>query len=796
MAWFRRNRDEAPEAAGAAAGSVAPEPAPSNEPTDGPPAISAGPAAPAAPAAPAWTMAAPMPSALSTIQRVLDRADARGSTTLGRPAPLSLAPLGHAVTPDAPAGLVSAVGVTAASDGRPSPPSGPSPLDYVQRAPVGSRPPRPAPPAQLLVPAFQPNRLPSVPVAPPEVQRAPAAPSLTTAPPTGPPMVLPVGEVIPPPDDTHHAPAEEPSAQAPLLTGAPAEPAASPESVPPAAAAELPLAPVQRHADHPGHVDGDDEPAAAEVQRAVTDAASPAPSAPLVDDVAPLASTVTPPSVAGPEAPVAPATPDIPGLPLPGAPVQRSGVRRRPVGLGRPLTGVPPGAVEPVSGPQAPAVPVQPRPSAPLLGAAPPPAAPPRPLAAVQRVAAGEESEDDDESAGPAPSPAEAPPLDLVQRAPIDAPAPSPTAPLVGEAPLERTLSDAGTTPTPEPASLPSPELALVQRAPLATSGASGPAPAGARPGSTSSAATPASSTAPLPALVVAPLLGGRPFSTQVQRDAHGAGSAPVGLVDRSSPEALSPEPGRTYQPLASIGMWNGAPPPDLAGPAIEAPPGHVAAAVQRATGTDVSNVRIRRDTGPTVQRLSARAFTHDGEVHVPAAVGSLASSEGASLATHELVHAGQQSALGSARSHEHTPGGQALEAQARSPEHASLAGLDLPTLPLAPAATPSVQRAMADGGGSSPFSRQQLSTLLGLASDPPGNAAAVQRAEAPPPPPPPPSPEAVPQAPAAAAEHQQTPQELEELATKLFPTLRNLFRTELLGFRRRSGTSSDRPLS
>ncbi len=800
MAWFRRNRDEAPETAGAAAaGSFAPEPAPSNEPTDGTPAIAAG---PAAPAAPAWTTAAPMPSALPTIQRVLDRVDARGSTTLGRPAPLSLAPLGHAVTPDAPAGLVSTLGVTAASDGPPSPPGGPSPLEYVQRAAVGSRPPRPAPPAQLLVPAFQPNRLPSLPVAPHEVQRAPAAPSLTTAPPTGPPMVLPVGEVIPPPDDTRHAPADEPSGQAPLLTGAPApaEPAGSPESVPLAAAAQLPLAPVQRHADHPGPVARDEEPVA-DVQRAAA-AASPAPSAPLVGDAGPLASTVTPPFAAGPEAPVAPATPDIPGLPLPGAPVQRSGSPRRPVGLGRPLTGVPPGAIEPVSGPQAPAVPVQPRPSAPLLGAAPPPAAPPLPLAAVQRVAAGEESEDGDESAGPAPSPApypsETPPLDLVQRALNDAPVPSATAPLVGEAPLERVLTDTGTAPAREPSGLPSPDLALVQRAPLATSGASGSTPPGARPGSTSSAATPASSWAPLPALIVAPLLGGRPFSTQVQRDTRGGGSAPVGLVDRSSPEALSPEPGRNYQPLAGIGMWNGAPPPDLAGPAIEAPPGHVAAAVQRATGSDVSNVRIRRDTGPTVQRLSARAFTHDGDVRLPAAVGSLASGEGASLATQELVHAGQQSALGSTRPHEHTPGGQALEAQARSAEHASLAGLDLPTLPLAPAATPSVQRALAEGGGSSPFSPQQLSTLLGLASNPPGNGAAVQRVEAPPtpPPPPPPSAEPAPQAPTAPAEHQQTPQELEELATTLDPTLRHLYRTELLGFRRRSGTSSDRPLS
>jgi hypothetical protein len=303
---------------------------------------------------------------------------------------------------------------------------------------------------------------------------------------------------------------------------------------------------------------------------------------------------------------------------------------------------------------------------------------------------------------------------------------------------------------------------------------------------------------------VVAPLLGGRPFSTHVQRTADGspaaaATTASAGLVDRSSPEALSPVPGQVYQPLAGIGMWNGAPPPDLPGPAIEAPPGHVAAAVQRATGTDVSNVRIRRDTGPTAQRLSARAFTTGGEVHIPASVGSLDGGEGASLATHELVHAGQQSVLGASRPHEQTPDGQALEAQARSAEHASLAGLELPRLPLAapaPPTSPNVQRAPVEGGSSTPFSAQQLNTLLSLADNPPSGTTTVQRAlmEAPP------SAEAQPPPPEMAGDGgttqvQKSPQDLEELASELFPALRNLLRTELLGFRRRSGSSSDRPL-
>ena len=106
MAWFKRNRDEAPAAADDTADALAPEPAPEREPAgETPPAPAVEPAAPTA----AWRTAAPMPSALTTIQRVLGAVDARSSTTLGQPAPLSLAPLGHAVTPDAPAGVISTV---------------------------------------------------------------------------------------------------------------------------------------------------------------------------------------------------------------------------------------------------------------------------------------------------------------------------------------------------------------------------------------------------------------------------------------------------------------------------------------------------------------------------------------------------------------------------------------------------------------------------------------------------------------------------------------------------------------
>ncbi len=572
----------------------------------------------------------------------------------------------------------------------------------------------------------------------------------------------------------------------------------------------LPLAPVQRHADHPGHLDGDGPPEVepADTQRAPADAppvaAPPAVSAPLVGDAPPLAAPSTSPEATGSAGGGDP--PPGPALPLSGPIVQRSAFRR-PVGLGRPIAAVPPGAVPPGTAQRAP-LDAPPPVTAPLVGAEALRPTSALPLAAVADDQGDDQGDDHDDGPDAGPS------LDLAQRAPAGSGAPSLTpiggeavavAPLLGHDPLGSTPAPAGGEPDDASASSPpgaSPdalagagpraELGLVQRAPLA-SGASAPTSAATTASSSSSATTPVAASRP--PMVVAPLLGGRPFATQVQRT--GSASAPAGPVDRSSPEALSPEPGRVYQPLAGIGIWNGAPPPDLPGPAIEAPPSHLAAAVQRATGTDVSNVRIRRDTGPTAQRLSARAFTHEGDVHIPASVGSLHSGEGASLATHELVHAGQQAVLGSSRPHEHTPEGQALEAQARSAEHASLAGLELPKMPLAAPAAPAVQRAPTEGGTSSPFSPHQLSTLLGLADNPPTGMPAVQRVSvAEPEAPPPPAGQEPPGAAPSASEEPQTPEELAELATKLFPTMRNLFRSELLGFRRRSGTSSDRPLS
>lgn len=87
--------------------------------------------------------------------------------------------------------------------------------------------------------------------------------------------------------------------------------------------------------------------------------------------------------------------------------------------------------------------------------------------------------------------------------------------------------------------------------------------------------------------------------------------------------------------------------------------------------GLDVSPVPIHR--GPAVAELarsmSARAFAYRGEVFLPAQTGPLEDRETQALLVHELVHAGQQRALGGALPTEESAEGQALEATAVAAE-------------------------------------------------------------------------------------------------------------------------------
>lgn len=93
--------------------------------------------------------------------------------------------------------------------------------------------------------------------------------------------------------------------------------------------------------------------------------------------------------------------------------------------------------------------------------------------------------------------------------------------------------------------------------------------------------------------------------------------------------------------------------------------------AVRRAQGVDISDVPIRR--GPEVadeaRLLGARSFTRDAEVFLPAQEGSPDGPVARGLLAHELTHAAQQRALGSALPAEDSEAGRALEAQAVAAE-------------------------------------------------------------------------------------------------------------------------------
>ncbi|WP_329215720.1 DUF4157 domain-containing protein [Streptomyces sp. NBC_01485] len=111
--------------------------------------------------------------------------------------------------------------------------------------------------------------------------------------------------------------------------------------------------------------------------------------------------------------------------------------------------------------------------------------------------------------------------------------------------------------------------------------------------------------------------------------------------------------------------------PPAPFPPPVRTAPGELADAVRRAHGVDVSDVLIHR--GPEVaaeaRSLGARAFTRNGEVFLPADEGPLDRPAARGLIAHELTHAAQQRALGSALPSEESDAGSALEAAAVATE-------------------------------------------------------------------------------------------------------------------------------
>lgn len=101
--------------------------------------------------------------------------------------------------------------------------------------------------------------------------------------------------------------------------------------------------------------------------------------------------------------------------------------------------------------------------------------------------------------------------------------------------------------------------------------------------------------------------------------------------------------------------------------PEVVTAPTDVAISVGRASGVDVSDVRIHRGQSVTsrAQTLAARAFTQDGQVFVPTEVGEVSDTEVRALIAHELTHVAQHRLLGGILPDESTPEGQLLEAQA-----------------------------------------------------------------------------------------------------------------------------------
>lgn len=105
--------------------------------------------------------------------------------------------------------------------------------------------------------------------------------------------------------------------------------------------------------------------------------------------------------------------------------------------------------------------------------------------------------------------------------------------------------------------------------------------------------------------------------------------------------------------------------------PTTATAPGDLAVAVRSVVGVDVSDVPVRR--GPEVsaaaRTLNARAFTTRGEVHLPAEVGQFDNPQARGLLAHELVHAAQQRMLGSALPDESSAEGELLEREAVATE-------------------------------------------------------------------------------------------------------------------------------
>jgi hypothetical protein len=700
-------------------------------------------------AAPGWTTLPPIPPTLAPMRLTAAR-QFEQDLVARQPLDLKLAPLGHALSESAPAGVVEAVAVLAAEapDGEeapardrarldlaipPAPPAeavapaapprlrlgrAPSPAGPPDRRPAPSAPaapppasaatvpsPVPAPPLPVAgTPAAAPPAVPREPLTPPAPATAaatPAAPAeapvpvpLATVPLASEQPIVPVEPLTPPALAATPGPGAAPAAL-PLVR------AAMPAEVPVVALASTRLPEEQRRA-------GDVPPAPTSLPPAAmtpTSPPAPAPATSLVGD-RPLAQGAAGPPAADPgDHP--PAPPD-PAMPL-ADPPRSSAAPTPPPSPGAERT--PPVPLPP----EAPGPALSPKVDAPLLGTQPllepPAAAPPGPA----------------ETSPAAPSP-EMPvvlPDQPAATAPDRARRPGLGAPLAGLPPTARSFDPTGRSPAPSlhlprpparraapgqpavtPPAPPGPPL------PLASWSAQGPALTAPAPRSPTPA--PPARRGPLTwaALPELPVAGLEPLTTAPAPTAE----PPLALrpltpfqpfipaPDADAPAAPSPgptgaRPAPTAPPLAPVGPGRALPSPAPApGPAEG---NAVRASVGQRHGVDLRHVPIDRSIAGAAQaaRIGARAYTHERGVVIPPQVGTLDAGEGRALLAHELTHVAQRTRLGAAMPPEHTPAGQTLEAQAQTAELALAPAPPPPSPPPPPAAAARAASAAPPGG-------------------------------------------------------------------------------------------------
>lgn len=338
-----------------------------------------------------------------------------------------------------------------------------------------------------------------------------------------------------------------------------------------------------------------------------------------------------------------------------------------------------------------------------------------------------------------------------------------------------------GARPAPAPAASSAPEP---QRAPAAAPpGLPDLAP---RSALASPAAEPARHAASLPGRGGAPVVpaDARPARPEVALPVSRAPLVSAAPAGPSSP-LVSASPLRPRVQRAPLATGRKA--PDESDSAT----GVVAGSGEASAPSIAGSVTVHR--GPAASEmattLDARAFSHDGQVYLPASHGPLSSGPAKSLLAHELTHVTQQRRLGSNLPLEHSSQGQRLEAEAVAAERGQ-------SLPLAPSAgrastNESTPLAMALA---LPENAQRAAIDTRVARPGPEETAIVRL------------PTAAQRAPMTSAgpdkgnsstapeKHRPTERELEDLAGQLYARIGSRLRRELRVDRERAGLLMDRP--